>query len=372
MISGHGKTIFSVCIILVVISAILCFHHIRNAQISKGSAPNQTEQSEFSIRDAQISKSNAFNQTEQSEFGIELEDEPIRRPAELPRAALDALSKDDRVAGCLRDNDLTAKQLPANWFAASEIHLAGPNEVDLVVLPTGRVPDTPPGEISPSMCLIGANTAQMWVLRKTQTGFQVVLSQNGLGLSVLSSRTRDFRDISVGAMVGGYGSDIEYKFDGKSYQMAGRTSKLAGAELPSDLSGYETREPLIQLPGQSAESVRAQARAWIWEKWSQITSYLKVETRDDEADETTSYYIAQDKKGEWQITIETHRVLSATPTQGSITEDRLSVATDIERIEPVPEGSSQLPRIIPDTENVPASEYRLQFLDYADREIGTL
>jgi len=173
-------------------------------------------------------------------------------------------------------------------------------------------------------------------------------------------------------MVGGYGSDIEYEFDGKSYQIARRTSKLAGAEVPSNLSGYETREPLIQLPGQSAESVRAQARAWIWEKWWQTTSYLKIETRDDEADETTSYYIAPDKKGEWQITIETHRVLSATPTQGSITEDRLSVATDIERIEPVPEGSSQLPRIIPDTENVPASEYRLQFLDYADREIGTL
>jgi len=351
MISGNGKAVFSACIILVVVSAILCFHHIRNAQISKSSAPNQTEQ---------------------SEFGIELEAEPVQRPAELPRAALDALSKDDRVAGCLEDTGLSAKQLPSNWFVASEIHLDGPNEVDLVVLPGERIPDTPPGEVSQNACLAGANTAQMWVLRKTQTGFQIVLSQIGLGLNVLSTKTRDFRDISVGAMVGGYGSEIEYKFDGKSYQIARRRSELAGAKLPSNLSGYETREPLIQLPGQSAESVRTQARAWIWEKWSQTISYLKIETRDDEADETTSYYIAPNKKGEWQITIETHRVLSATPTQGSITEDRLSIATDIERIEPVPEGSSQPPRIIPDTENVPASEYRLQFLDYAEREIGVL
>ncbi len=224
---------------------------------------------------------------------------------------------------------------------------------------------------SPNVCLLGANTAQMWVLRKTQTGFQIVLSQVGLGMNVLSTRTRGLRDIRVGAAVGGYADEIEYKFDGRSYQVARRTSELIGAELPSSLSVYETRKSLTQLPGQTAESVCAQARAWIWQQWWQRRSYLKIQTRDDKADETTSYYIAPNTKGEWQIIIKTHRVLRATPTQRSITEDELSIATDLQRIEATADDSHR-PRVMPDTENVSESKYRLQFLDYGERIIDTL
>jgi len=327
------------------VGAVLCVPSLLSAQSSKGS-----------------------HKTEQSDFGIE--DTALHRPVELPRAALDALSKDDRVARCLEKNGLSAEQLTSNWFVASEIHLAGLQEVDLVVLPGGRMPDAPKGTVSPNVCLIGANTGQMWILRKTQAGFQVVLSQFGLGMNVLSRRTRGFRDIRVGAVVGGYAAAIEYKFDGKLYQVARRTSEPIGEKLPSSLSGYETRETLIQLPGQTAESVRAQARAWIWQEWWLRRSYLKLKTHDDEADETTSYYIAPDTKGEWQIVIKAHRVLRPTPTQGSITEDEISIATDVERIEATADDSHQ--RVIPDTEHVPGSKYKLQFLDYGDRIIGTL
>jgi len=319
---------------------------------------------------AQTSKGTAPNQAEQSKFGIELEAEPVQRPVELPRAALDALSEDKRVASCLTRNGLSAKELPANWFIASEIHLDGPNEVDLVVLPGGRIPDTAAGEISQNACLVGANTAQMWVLRKTQIGFQLILSQIGLGMNVLSTRTNGLRDISVGAEVGGYGDGIEYKFDGKSYKVARRTSELAGAKVPDDLSGYETRNPMVQSPWQSRESVCAQARAWIWQKWWTQKSYLTIKTRDDEAEETTTYYIAPAEKGEWQVIIKTHRVLRTTPTQSSMVEDKLSIATDLERVGPTA-GDSH-PRVIPDTEVVPESNYRLQFLDYGDRIIATL
>lgn len=349
MVFGRGRPFFAKTL-LILTGAAFCAAGTFAAQGSKRSAPGQAEQ---------------------SDFGIELEAEPVLRPAELPRAALDVLSKDDRVARCLERNGLSAQQLPSHWFVASRIHLAGPEELDLVVLPSGRIPDTPKGAISPNVCLSGANTAQMWVLRETQTGFQVALSQIGLGMNVLSTRTCGLRDIRVGAVVGGYADAIEYKFDGKSYQVARRTSELIGAEVPSKLSGYETRKTLIQLPGQTAESVRAQARVWIWQEWWQRRSYLKIKTRDEEADETTAYYIAPDTKGEWQITIKTHRVLRATRTQGSITEDELSIATDLQRIE-VAADDSHRQHVISDTENVPESKYRLQFLDYGERIIGTL
>jgi hypothetical protein len=151
MIAGCGKPMLCARAVLAVVSAVSCVPWVLLAQSSKSSAPSQSEQ---------------------SDFGIELEAEPVQRPVELPRAALDALTEDNRVARCLEKNSLSPSELPSNWFVASGIHLDGPDEVDLIVLPGGRIADTPAGKISPNACLVGANTAQMWVLRKTQTGFQ--------------------------------------------------------------------------------------------------------------------------------------------------------------------------------------------------------
>lgn len=316
---------------------------------------------------------NTKAQAEQSGFGIELEAEPVLRPAELPRAALGALSEDKRVAFCLKKNGIDGKELSSRWFIASEIHLDGPEEADFVVLPSGRLPDTPAAEISQNACLVGANTAQMWVLRKTQAGFEVVLSQIGLGMNVLSTRTNGLRDIRVGAVVGmAYACAIEYKFDGKAYQVSRRTSQMTGAEVPASLSGYETRNPLVQSRGETPELVRAEARAWIWERWrTHRLSYLRTQTHDDDADETTTYYIAPNEKRGWEVTIEKHRILQPTTAQGSITEDDLAIATDVERTEPGAEDAWRSP-VFPGTENLPASKYRLRFRDYAERIIGTL
>ena len=84
---------------------------------------------------------------EQSAFGYD-DPVPVQRPVELSRAALDGLSNDKRVASCLKRNNLNPQELPANGFTASVVHLDGPEERDLVVLPGGPLPDTPPGEIS--------------------------------------------------------------------------------------------------------------------------------------------------------------------------------------------------------------------------------
>lgn len=316
-------------------------------------------------------------QKEQSNFGIELDLVPIQRPAELSRAALRVLSKDERVASCLKHDDLSAEELPADWFVASEIHLGGPNEVDLVVLPGGRLPDTPPGEISQNVCLMGANTAQMWVLRDTQAGFQLVLSQIGLGMSVLSTRTNGLRDIQVGFAVGGGGYDVEIedKFDGKSYEITERTSTLTSAKLPATLSGYETRKSFIQSAGQDAETVRAEARLWIWRAWEKRQrSYIHVRTHDDRTDETTSYFVAPNEDGEWEVTMDVNRIerpAESSSSQRSITEKDLFVAIEVQRVEPTVD-DSHLPRVIPQDKAVAESEYRLEFSDYRKLIIATL
>jgi hypothetical protein len=98
---------------------------------------------------------------------------------------------------------------------------------------------------------------------------------------------------------------------------------------------------------------------------------VTVTTRDDEGDETTTYYITPDEKGEWEVIIQTHRVLRSTQTQGPIIEDDLSIATEVDRARPGDEDSYPR-RSIADSEHVPASNYRLRFLDYGERPIGTL
>jgi hypothetical protein len=336
---------------LAVVSTVLCVPHVLTAQHAKPA-----------------------EQKEQSEFGIELEAVPIQRPVTLPRAALDALSKDERVASCLESEGLSPKELPANWFVASEIHLDGQNETDLVVLPGGRLPDTPAGEISPNACFLGANTAQMWVLGKTQHGFRLVLSQIGLGMSVLATRTNGLRDIEVGAAVGGYYDSIDYKFDGESYKIAARTSELIGAELPT-LSAFKTRKVLVQLSAQTSETVRAQARAWFWQQWEEHKpSYLTLKTHDETADETSSYFIAPGENGKWQVTIQVRRIVRddhATASQRRITEKELLVATEVQRIEPTTD-DTHTPRVISEDAILPESKYRLQFLDYGSRTVATL
>jgi hypothetical protein len=336
----------------VVVSAVLCAPHVLTAQHTKPKL-----------------------QSEQSEFGIELDAVPIQRPVTLPQAALDALSKDERVASCLENEGLSAKELPANWFVASGIHLDEQNETDLVVLPGGRLPDTPPGEISPNVCLIGANTAQMWVLRKIPRGFKLVLSQVGLGMTVLQTRTNGLRDIEVGAAVGGYDDSIDYKFDGESYKIAARTSDLIGAEPPHTLSAFKSCKLLIQLPAQTSEAVRAQARAWLWQQWVEHKpSYLTLKTHDETSDETSSYFIVPGENEKWQVTIQVLRIVRddhATASQHRITEKELLVATELQRVEPTTD-DMDVPRVISKNETLPESKYRLQFLDYGSRTVATL
>ena len=349
---GRGTTKPVARSVLTITACLLCWPQLSAAQDAK--ANNQPEQSDFSY-----------------------DGEPVQRPVDLTRAALDALSKDKRVASCLEYKGMNSEDLPADWFIASKIHLGGPDEEDLVVLPHDPLPEPHASEISPNVCLIGANTAQMWVLRRMESDFELVLSQLGLGLSVLSTRTNGFRDIQVGLVVAGYNDEFDYKFDGTSYQIAGRTSTFyAGeAKVPSSLSGFETRRPLIQRRGKSSEAVRAKARAWIWQRWeTRKRAYIKVETHDEAADETTTYYIAPNERGAWEVTTDIHRIVhtdEATSSWRSISEKDVYIAEKVQRVEPAP-AERYPPVVIPEGQNAPESKYKLQFLDHRGIAIAEL
>jgi hypothetical protein len=311
---------------------------------------------------------------EQTDFSAELDYYPIQRPVNLSRAALSALSKDELVASCLENNNLRLEELPANWFIASEIHLAGSNERDLVVTANEYGPEPAAGELPPYGCLTGASTTHFWVLRKTSGGFSLVLSQMALGLTVLHGRTNGLRDIQVGANIGAsYYSTIDYRFDGHSYEIAARSFGLAGAEVPSDLSGYETAKPFVQRRGQPAEPIRAKARAWLWQRWkAHKLAYLKVRMiQHDGSVETCRYFINKSDKDEWQVIVTSHRVEHSVKSRPGVIDDDLTIATQVQRIDPATDDSGS-PDVLADTEELPVSKYRLQFLDLLERAMCTL
>ena len=143
---------------------------------------------------------------EQTNFGLE---EDITRPVSIPKAVLSILMDDSevRTSRCVV-NDQTADKISASWFEASQIHLDGPKEVDLLV----KAKDG---------CLFGANIGPFWIFRKTQQTYESLLAVSALDVELLPRTTNGHKDISAGAVAGGKFVSVFYQFDGHRYVEAG-------------------------------------------------------------------------------------------------------------------------------------------------------
>jgi hypothetical protein len=169
------------------------------------------------------------SQPEQTSFGTDwvASEVFISKPVEIPLGALqvirDTLSLPP-VAGCLERNGMTPEQVPASWFAASEIHLAGPEEVDLIVqpnLPKMISHEIPPDTAKAANCLLGANVGRFWVIRKNPSGrYSLLLATVALGLEVLDSRANFYRNIRAVASAARTSTTILYKMYVAQYQVA--------------------------------------------------------------------------------------------------------------------------------------------------------
>jgi hypothetical protein len=133
---------------------------------------------------------------EQTRFTAE--DESVERPVAVPETVVEILRQTVR-----RFPDET----PPGLLLASEIHLDGPNETDLIVIGVG-------------VGLREAHSVPFWVFRKTSSGYTLVLSTGGDGLRVTSSRWKSFRNIEAYniSMATAKLYRTTYRFDGKSYQ----------------------------------------------------------------------------------------------------------------------------------------------------------
>lgn len=139
---------------------------------------------------------------EQSVFGGE--DETVVHPIKVPPGVLEILRKDKQVLRYLDAEQKAAHELTTEPFLASEIHLDGPNEIDVIVMGEGR--------------LRGANVVTFWLFRKLADEYRLVLKATAQSLLVLRARWNGFRIISAGSPIAGSSVEVFYRFDGKQYQ----------------------------------------------------------------------------------------------------------------------------------------------------------
>jgi hypothetical protein len=145
---------------------------------------------------------------EQRSFSAE--DENVRRPIPLAPEIARILAKDPGVREIIKNQDLSPAELPPSWFLASEVHLNGPKEKDVLVIGQGPIQ--------------GANITAFWVLRPGPDGFELILNTYAHDLIVKDTRSRGYRDIQVMRATAVQVSTTLYKFDGGSYKVSTESS----------------------------------------------------------------------------------------------------------------------------------------------------
>jgi hypothetical protein len=144
---------------------------------------------------------------EQWHFSTERQITAVEKPAEIPVEVLGLLRTDDIVLcekSCLKEVE-AFDQIPASWFVASEVHLDGSDEVDLIILPNRG-------------CLLGANIGPFWIARKADQGYRFVLSWVAHDLDILPSRTKGYHDVRFTSSSANMISTVLCKFDGHKYR----------------------------------------------------------------------------------------------------------------------------------------------------------
>ena len=132
-------------------------------------------------------------------------DESVTRPIKVPDEIVAILKNDGGVRQVLEGEHLSAGKLPLAWFAASEVHLAGPKEKDIVVVGIGK--------------LKRSNLATFWVFRPMHLGYEVLLSATEHDLTVTDERWKGYRIIKTSAVTATSIRSASYRFEGGQYKM---------------------------------------------------------------------------------------------------------------------------------------------------------
>jgi hypothetical protein len=147
---------------------------------------------------------------EQIHFSVE---DKLERPTALPEVVVDLLMNDEivvRSESCMKKIVILG-QTPSSLFMASEAHLDGTQQSDFVILGKG--------------CLLGANIAPFWIVRRTSDGFRIILSWVSHDLDILPTKTHGYHDVRLTSATANTLSTVVCSFDGQKYAPTKRDLK---------------------------------------------------------------------------------------------------------------------------------------------------
>ena len=161
-------------------------------------------------------------QREQTTFASDT-NEPVQKPAEVPDEVLQILRDNlgRGVVNCIEnDAGLTPQQVPASWFVASEIHLDGRGEVDLIVRPQDMIQSQ-----SLNRCLFGAHAVPFWDIGQIGSKYELLFNALADGLRILNSRRNGYRNIQIWSLTAVTLTTSTLKFDGYQYRLSDHKKK---------------------------------------------------------------------------------------------------------------------------------------------------
>lgn len=132
------------------------------------------------------------------------ENEPIKHPVAVPPRVIRLLMK-TKEAAIARSYGRDFPDDPSELFQAAEIHLARPDQVDLVVI--GEDP------------MSGADNTWFWLVRSAYTKPRIILFAGGNGIKVKETRANGYLDIHCFWSSPSATSDELYRFDGTKYRL---------------------------------------------------------------------------------------------------------------------------------------------------------
>jgi hypothetical protein len=148
-----------------------------------------------------VASSSADSQTKvQTTFELE---GSVGSPATIPADVIAVLKSDKRVDQCFGTEG--AGNDEAAWFEAAEFDLNDDRRADLIIKPKHA-------------CLFGANQGPFWVFQNAPDGYQKILSESGLALTILPRKANSFNRIRISKVVSMKGHDTVFDFSQGKYR----------------------------------------------------------------------------------------------------------------------------------------------------------
>ncbi len=290
------------------------------------------------------------------------EDEHFPNEVPLPDCVRLLLATDRQVIYRLNYANLSPDQLPTNWFTASELDIGWSKGRLLVVMGADG--------------MRGANINPFWVFRRSASSCDLLLTVGAHDVELLNTKTDGLPDIRIDAATAARYSENWFNFDGQTYREVRRTAQPIGDEVPRDLTGFETRSPLVQGIGESPSPILSEARAWLWQQWRlEKPSYMRVTLHSLEGDQTTVTYFIRKSDSSLDVMIQIHRIMAdRNPHFGvprPMVEDEIEVAENVERRVALRNDADRSTKLPKDQEAPPGS-YELYFSDASGKNVGIL